>query len=161
MSYFTIRKSIWGKLLGISATGGLVMGVKSTGATLGGSTDVNMAAQMWGPGMTKTLTSADGVTISNSGETYLAAGTTSGSTMFLAAPVAGIRKRIFNLATTATALTINPLGGALILNASSGGGSTTLILCNSTVANSFVTLNGISTALWVVIGKSTAGLVST
>lgn len=158
LSYFTIRKSIFGRILGISSTGGLVMGVKATNTTLAGSSDVSMAAQMWGPGMVETI-SASSATISNYGITIISSDSTAGAAYYIKAPVQGVDKQI-HVFTSATAVSINTTATSIKFNTTLaalgiGGGSTILNVTGpATGTFGAIRLVGLSTTVWSVASHS-------
>lgn len=155
-TFFIQRKSLWGRMFGISSSGGLVMSVKTTSANLAASSDINMAAQMWGPGMF-TQATGTGVTIPNHGFTQVTTGSTAGSTWFLAAPVRNVSKTI-SFVTTSSG-TLVPVSGTILVNGQAGS---TTVNINSTLG--FVTtlaLVGLSTAQWLVTARSGSTSIST
>ena len=161
LTYFTIRKSLFGRLLGISSTGGLVMGVSSTGGGLSGpgSSDVAIAAQMWGPGMVQTIAGgATDTVFKNSGITFLSTGSTATANYFIAAPVKGVSKLIL-IQTSATDVTLQTTATTILLQTSTldyaaAIGTTILKLTNSaTSIYSWLELVGLSTTQWVAVGK--------
>lgn len=158
LPYFTMRKSIFGRLLGISSTGGLVMGVKSTGLTLGGSTDIDRSAQMWGPGMVQSIAAgATATKIRNSGITYFTTGSSAAAVYSMEAPVRGLHKQlVFQL--SSTLVTINTTDVAILFQASSASlsstaGSTALVVTSSDGVNSAAYLVGLSTTQWQLVSR--------
>ncbi len=147
LSFFNIRKSIFGRQLGITSTGGLAMAVPTTKPTLGGSSDISMVAQMWGPGMFSQAT-APGAVINNHGITVITTDSTAGSTWFVAAPVRGVQKTINLVSTSSGTLSAN-VGGVVFVTNTLAGSS--VLGLNSTIgAMISVGLQGLSTARWLV-----------
>jgi hypothetical protein len=146
---FTQRKSIHGRQLGISSTGGIISAVE-------GSTVHGMAAQMWGETMLETISSA-GAAVRNYGITVISSGSTSGTTPFLVGtPAAGVDKQIF-LQTSATLIHLNTTSTAIWFNSTSAigasGGSTVLIAANAAAAGlggESLVLKGLSATVWQV-----------
>lgn len=160
LPFFTPRKSLFGRQLGISSTGGLCMGIKAsaTDFKIGGSTDINLCAQMWGPGMYTRATAA-GAVITNYGFTQVTTDAAAGSTWFLAAPVRGVEKRIFFVTTSSGTLTTTSTLISFLLNGFAGS---TVINVNSTLGN-ITGLNfvGLSTTQWLVAGRFGSTSIST
>lgn len=153
LNHFTVRKSIFGRLLGISSTGGIVAGPQ-------GSTDVSIAAQMWGPGMFTEATSTD-ATLSNSGITVVTSGVTSpGGAFTLRAPAKGVSKEIvFN--TPSSSLTLNTTSTSILFQTTAtflaANGSTVLTILGSTLGLSgSVVLRGLSATKWALVSKTVA-----
>lgn len=150
-SAFTIRKSIHGRLLALSSTGGIVSAA-SPGSTSGTHlTDggVNACAQMWGPGMF-TQATGPGVTINNYGITQITTDSTAGSTWFVAAPVKGVYKTINLISTSSGTLSANTAGVVFVTNTLAGS---SVLGLNSTIgAMISVGLQGMSTLRWFVTG---------
>lgn len=164
LSYFTIRKSIFGRILGISSTGGLVMGVKATNTTLAGSSDVSLAAQMWGPGLVQSIGAGATLTkITNSGITRITTDSTAASGYSVAAPVPGVFKHIIFNGGGSTLITLNTTDATILFfyGSTAGGtaGSTTMVYTSSTLANASATLVGESTLRWAVLHR-TIGTIS-
>lgn len=157
-THFKLKKSLHGRQVGLSSTGGVVTQVE-------GSSDIDNAAQMWGPGMMETL-SSNGAWVSNSGMTVISSGSTSGSSYSVRAPVAGVSKEIF-IYGTATAVTLNTsattigfLTTSAVLQANL---STTLSIAGAAggVGGGVLELRGLSTTLWAVRGRSAGITAST
>jgi hypothetical protein len=146
---FTQRKSIFGRQLGITSTGGLVTAPQ-------GSTVHGQVAQMWGTGMLETVSSA-GSDVRNYGMTVLSSDSTSGtSPFFLQAPVAGVEKEVY-LQTSATLIHLNTTSTLIKINSTSAvnvaGGSTVFIAANAAAAglgHEVLVLRGGSTTAWYV-----------
>jgi len=159
MSYFTIRKSLFGRLLGISSTGGLVMGVSSTGGVGAGSSDVAMAAQMWGPEMQTTITSSI-AQLTNSGVSIVSSAVPVGSPLGIAAPVTGVNKTVvFNTPSSSMTLGATAAGFLFQTTASflAASGSSILTILGSTLGiNGSLTLVGRSSAVWQLTAKTVA-----
>lgn len=162
LSYFTIRKSIFGRILGVSSTGGIVTSANSTGKL--SSSDVTMSAQMWGPGMFQSIGAGATLTkITNCGVTYFTSDTTAAAAYNIAAPVKGVWKQIVTT-TSSTLITINTTAPAIIFQSPSTLGLTLGATVGSTVINlgtaggtgtccSF-RMVGLSTTQWFVTEKT-------
>lgn len=157
-TFFIQRKSLFGRMLGISSSGGLVMSVKTTAVNLAASSDINLAAQMWGPGMFTQATAA-GALIANHGFTQVTTASTAGSTWFVAAPTRGVEKRIFFVTTSSGTLTTTSTLISFLLNGLAGS---TVVNVNSTLGNiTSLALVGLSTTQWLVAGRSGSTSIST
>jgi len=163
LSYFTIRKSIFGRLLGISSTGGLVMGVSSTGGVGAGSSDVAMAAQMWGPEMVQTIGAGATLTkIVNSGVTIFTTASSAAAIYSIDAPVPGVEKKLLFRGLGSTLITLNTTAATIVFHHPATGASvasTTLIYTSSTLAPAAVYMVGESTLIWGIVNK-TMGAIS-
>ncbi len=159
---FTSRKSIHGRQLAISSTGGIISAAGSTGNE--NSTAFNMAAQMWGKALFQTV-SSHGAIISNAGITVISSNSTEGITFDIAAPVQGIHKEL-HIECSATGLKIETTGPAIVFHSSLGigatVGSTVLALSSSAIGLAGnITLRGISTIKWAVTSVAGAGILWT
>lgn len=146
----TMRTSIHGRRLGLSSTGGILAGSS-------GSTEFESIAQMWGNDLIENVILAD-ATISNSGVTVISTGSTSGSSMVVAAPVAGVYKEIV-FQTSATALTFQTTAATIHFNSTlaenSTGGSTTLTIAGAAAGTAGVLImRGLSTTQWQIVSSS-------
>lgn len=158
MTFFIQRKSLHGRMLGISSSGGLVMSVKTTSANLAASSDINMAAQMWGPGMIQTIgAGATATRILNSGLTYFTTGSSAAALYSMAAPAAGVVKTlVFQLASTL--LTLNTTATTILFQTStahlsSTAGSSALTVTSSDGVGTAATLVGLSTTQWLLLSR--------
>lgn len=152
---FNMRTSIRGRRLGISSSGAIINAYGSTGNE---STAYNMAAQMWGPAMFQTVSSA-GATISNTGITVISTDSTSGTTPFiLAAPSKGIEKEI-HIHTSATALALNTNSTSSIfqttLSYGAALGSTTLTIAGVAAGTAgTIILRALTDSAWALKSAS-------
>ena len=96
---FTNRKSIHGRQLALSSTGGIISSAKLSGTH--NSTTYDMAAQMWGAAMVTNITSTGGATLTNAGVDTIAT-TATAATFLIAAPVAGVSKEIYVTSSAST-----------------------------------------------------------
>lgn len=135
------------------------MGVNSTGRL--GSSDVAIAAQMWGPGMIQSIGAGATLTqITNCGITYFTSGTTAAALYSIAAPVAGVSKTLVFM-TSSTLITLNTTAATIIFQGSSlavsaGVGSTALVVTGAATGNAAVaSLVGLSTTQWVLTSRMT------
>ena len=150
-------KSLHGRELGVTSTGGLAQYVNSTG---GGSTAIVSYFQQWGSGHIQSVSSG-GATITNSGITHVTSGSTSGmAAMILSAPVAGVSKEIL-FVTSATALTIETTAAGILfygMTSTAPTGSSVLSIVGSAgalpVRGSWITLKGLDSTSWFVTGKT-------
>ncbi len=159
---FTSRKSIHGRQLAISSTGGIISAAGSTGNE--NSTAFNMAAQMWGKALFQTV-STSGADISNSGVTIISSDSTSGITFDLLAPAQGISKEL-HIQCSATLLKIETTAASIVFHSSLGigatVGSTILSLSSSAIGLAGnITLRGVSTTKWAVTSVAGAGILWT
>lgn len=154
MSDFQKQHSIYGRILGVSSTGGIISNVTSTGGR--GSTAFDMALQGWGKALFETL-SSDGSNIANAGISIFSTDSTSGSTHTLLAPVQGVHKEI-HFHTSATAIGIDTTGGITInttLAEAAGGGSTSVTIVGAAAGiGGCLTLRGLSSTYWSVISHT-------
>ena len=147
-----MQKSIWGRKLGISTTGGIISAVGATGRD---STDFDMTAQMWGVGMIATVTSTIASTLTNYGLVSLTSGSATAITGFdVAAPVAGLMKEI-HIATSASEISFNGTSTAILFGPTAEGGGSTLFLSAANLAGTTIILRGLSATQWAVIGDRT------
>jgi len=157
---FTMRKSLFGRTIGISSSGGLITFVQKDGTKNSSAADI--ALQGWGKGMFETVSSAGSV-MSNCGVTIISTDSTSGtSPIFLGAPVQGVKKEIF-LETSATLITFNTTATTIVVGTTTGvastGGSTALSVSSSAVGISgAIVLRGRSSTKWA-IESYTQGLI--
>ena len=149
---FTMQKSIHGRRLGISSTGGIVSAVNSTG---GQSTAVIAAAQMWGDASIQNTTSTGGATLGNSGQSVINT-TAAAPTFLIAAPVAGVSKEIYIISSAST-ITFGGTSTSQVFMKIGGGaaGSTTLTLTDVSLAGASLYLRGLSATQWGVMHGST------
>ena len=162
---FTKLHSVYGRMLGISSTRGIVAATNSSGAA---STAFVMAAQMWGDAMVQTVSSG-GASIINSGVTIVSTDSTSGmAALVLSPPVAGLSKEII-FQGSATALSLDTSATTILFQTS--GSSLTGILGTTTIsldgdANRLqigghtLTLRGLSGTVWAVLGGMESSRVS-
>lgn len=156
MTFFNVRRSIYGRILGISSSGGIVSGVRSTGITP--SSDINLSAQMWGPGMVQTIAAGATLTkISNSGVTYFTTGSSAAALYSMDAPVKGCFKwLVFSLASTL--VTINTTATTILFQRSTssnaaGAGSSAVAVTSSDGVYTTAALVGLSTTQWAVLHR--------
>ncbi len=150
LSFFNIRKSIFGRQLGITSTGGLAMAVPTTKPTLGGSSDVSLVAQMWGPGMLNTATSTN-ATINNYGVTRVSSAAAAPLALTVLAPAAGVQKEIY--LTTTSSGTLNTTSTLIKFVGSLSGGSTILSFLSTGTVGQLI-MRGMSTTEWAVTAKT-------
>ena len=149
---FTQRKSIHGRELGISSTGGIISAPK-------GETSFDRAAQMWGSGMLETLSTVGA--IKNYGISVLSSGSTSGTAPWtLGPPAVGLYKEII-FATSSTRIVINSTATTILmavassLAISSTVGATTIDISSSAVGTAgTIILRGRSATQWILSSKS-------
>ena len=159
---FKIRTSIHGRRLAITSTAGI--GSLSTDST---SIGVDQVAQMWGGAMVQTVSSG-GAAVVNHGLTVVSSLSTGGmAALVLGTPFAGVRKQL-SFITSASLLTLET-SATTILFASGGSslltdiGSTILTIGSAAFPGIFgtsITLVGLSTTIWSVLGRSSSNLVS-
>lgn len=153
---FTKLHSIYGRMLGISSTGGVISAVTSTGAR--NSTDFGMSFQAWGPEMIETST---GGTLKNVGTSIISTAVSAATTFTLSAPtVAGVLKEIISASSALAVQTIDAgaVGISFLSTGSAASGGSTAIALGSTTTGSVgrkVTLRSASTARWLVLDQST------
>jgi hypothetical protein len=154
---FVMQKSVHGRKLAVSSSGGIVSAVGATGndsATIGG------AAQMWGSNFLETVSSA-GTSLMNCGVSVISSDSTSGASFSLGTPEAGLYKEI-HLQTAATALTLAAPSSTVYINSSlataAAGGSTSVALAGATLGGS-IALRGLSATVWGIV-SNTAGFSS-
>lgn len=147
MPTFVQRTSIHGRRLGISSSGGIT-------SSPSGSTDIDRSAQMWGPGLISSISSAE--TIPNSGVNILSTAAAGALTYTIAAPVAGVRCEVISQ-TTSSGVTLNTTATTINFNSSGGTSSTalTMLLAGGTEGQSVV-LRGLSATQWQVVSRSGA-----
>lgn len=152
---FTKLHSIYGRMLGISSTRGIIQAVTSTGGA--NSTAFDMAAQMWGPALFQTVSTASDV-ISNVGVTIVSTDSVSGSSMAVAAPVQGVYKEIaFQTSATATVLhtTATTIKFNSTLAEAAAGGSTTLTIAGGALGTGgTLVLRGLSSTVWQIVSAT-------
>lgn len=145
MTAFVQRTSIHGRRLGISSSGGIT-------SSPSGSTDIDRSAQMWGPGLITSVSSAD--TIPNSGTNILSTATAAALTYIIAAPVAGVLCEIISQ-TTSSGVTINTTATTINFNSSGGTSSTALVIALAAgTEGQSVVLRGLSATQWQVLSRS-------
>lgn len=147
-----MRTSIHGRRLGLSSTGGILAGSS-------GSTEFNSLAQMWGNDLFEDVSGATGA-ISNSGISVVTTDSTSGSSMPVAAPVAGVYKEIV-FQTSATALVLHTTAATIKFNSTlaeaAAGGSTTLTVAGATAGTGgTLVLRGLSATAWQIVSATVA-----
>ncbi len=155
LSFFNIRKSIFGRHLGITSTGGLAMAVPTTKATLAASSDVSMCAQMWGPGMVQTIGAGATLTkITNFGITHFT-NSSAAALYSIDAPIKGVEKKII-ADTSSTLITINTTATTILFFTSTNvlAGSSALAFGTSDGGHNGVCLVGMSTLRWEVVSKT-------
>lgn len=154
MAAFTKLHSVYGRVLGISSTRGIVQAVGSTG---GASTAFIMAAQMWGDAMTVAVTSTIASTLTNFGFTSVSSGTSTALTGFeIAAPVVGVSKEIY-IDTSASEATFGGTSTAIVFTSVAQGAGSSMFFSAINLAGVGFRMTGISTARWAV-AASTASL---
>jgi hypothetical protein len=151
---FTMQTSLHGRRFGLSSTGGLVSGAGSTGNQ---STAIDAAAQMWGPSMVESHTSA-GDTLKNSGISIISSGSTNGASFVMSAPVTGVYKEV-HFQTSATALTFNTTAVSIFFNSTlaegSSAGSTTLSFAQATAGlGGCLAMRGLSDTVWSIVSNN-------
>ncbi len=155
---FDIRKSIHGRQLGISSSGGIV--TDPAGSTVV-STGIANAAQMWGAGMMVTHTStAAAITLRNYGTNVLSSATSTAIVASIgAAPVLGLYMEILSRS-SATTVTIDSNSTTVVFETTGGTSSTSLtISLASTLGGAngeTVALRGTSATSWHVLHKTGA-----
>lgn len=150
---YTNRKSIHGRQLAISSSGGIIS--DPVGSTIA-STGFGYVAQMWGPGMQISHSStAAAISLENSGVQILSSATSTAVVATVrSAPVIGIQLQVISRSTAAT-VTLET-GSSLLFFLSTAGESTALSMVASTLPEfpRAVTLRGISATEWVVTSKT-------
>lgn len=156
--FFPIRKSVFGRTLAISSSGGIVSAVTSTGGF--GSSDCGLSAQMWGPSLVQTIGAAStGTLVSNCGVTQFTTGSSAAAAYTIDSPVKGVRKTlIFNL--VSTAIYLNTGAANTIFHISSGHtsstlGSTVIAVKSSDGVYTACDMVGLSTLSWYVTNLKT------
>lgn len=160
LTFFNIRKSIFGRQLGITSTGGLAMAVPTTKATLSGSSDVSLVAQMWGPGMFQAIGAGATTTrVVNFGITHFT-NSSAAALYTMDAPVKGVEKKVI-ADTSSTLITLNTTATTILFfcSTTSFAGSTALVFGTSDGGHNGVYMVGLSTLRWEVISK-TAGVTT-
>jgi hypothetical protein len=151
---FQMLTSVFGRRLGISSSGGLVMGAK-------GSTVIDRAAVMTdstGARLNQvceplTAASSSGATISNDGLTTLNHSSATTLAFVLQRPAAGSVKRLASLSTS-SAIVIDTSATTIVFQTSGGASSTSLTFGAANNKGEFAVLVGLSTAKWMAMGKS-------
>ncbi len=150
---FVRRTSIHGRRLGLTSTNGIYGQIVNSTAT-----DADTVAQMWGPGMFETVSSA-GAAIANYGITIVSSDSTSGTTPFLVgAPVQGVYKEI-HFQTSATASALNTTSTTIKFNSTlaeaAAGGTTALTVAGAaTGIGGVIVLRGLSTTAWGIVSHT-------
>ena len=149
---FTKLHSIYGRILGISSSRGIVSAVNSTGDQ---STDFVLSAQMWGDGLTLSTTSTGVATLGNAGVSIIATSATA-ATFSVAAPVAGVSKEIW-INTSASAITFNTTATTVVFKKHGGGagGSTAATLIGANLAGVGILLRGLNSSEFGILTGST------
>lgn len=150
---FNIRTSKHGRQMAISSSGGWVSAFNSTGRM---STAVELAAQMWGPAMHNNVSSTVASTIGNVGITTMTSGSATAITGFeIIAPVQGGYKEI-HIDTSASEISFGGTSTAIIFASTivTANGST-MFVSAANAAGTVITLRGMSTAQWAIIGSTT------
>ena len=147
---FTKLHSVYGRILGISSTRGIVQAVNSTG---GASTAFTMAAQMWGDAMVDAITSTVVSTLSNFGFTSLSSGTATAITFEIAAPVLGVSKEIY-IDTSASEATFGGTSTAIVFTSVAQSAGSSMFFSAINLAGVGISLRGMSTARWAVSGST-------
>ena len=147
---FTKLHSIYGRILGVSSTFGIVSGAKADGSP--GSTAFTMAAQMWGQGMISNISS--GGTLVASGVNILSSAAAAVLTYTMPAPVAGVQTEIIS-DTSSSQITIQTTDVSINFNSSGGTSSTTVTINRAagTKGESFI-VRGLSDTRWQLVSRS-------
>lgn len=150
-------RSIYGRTLGYTSTGGIVSQAGSSGlsATSTSAGVPTMAMQMWGDAMIATTTSTGGATIPNFGQTLINTSATA-ATFLIAAPVAGVSKEIWVIS-SASALTFGGTSTSqtFMKVAGTSAGSTTVTLTDADLSGQLLLLRGLSATKWGIVNGST------
>lgn len=155
MADFQKQHSLYGRILAISSSGGLVSAVSSTGAK--GSTAFDLFYEPMGKAVFENVSGATG-SISNSGISIVTTDSTSGSSMSVAAPAQGFKKEVF-FQTSATALVLHTTATTIKFNSTlaeaAAGGSTTLTIAGGAagIGGSLI-LRGLSTTAWQIVSAT-------
>lgn len=153
----TLLHSIYGRLLGMSSTYGLLIGSK--GSTIFDSLAVtrDSTGALLSPHdePVVTSTSTGGATLTGSGVTVLNTSATA-ATFLLGAPVAGRMAEIYVIS-SASALTFGGTSTSQVFMkvAGTSAGSTTLTLTDADLAGQCLKLRGLSATRWGVLHGST------
>ena len=156
MAFFNMLKSIHGRMLGISSTGGIISNVESTGITQ--STDIDMAAQMWGPGMLQTIgAGATATKILNCGVTYFTTASSAAALYNVDPPAKNCFKwLVFQLSSTLVTLnttsTLISFANSTAHNAASLA-STAVAVTSSDGVYTAALLVGLSTTQYAVLSR--------
>lgn len=156
MSFFNVRHSIYGRILGISSSGGLVSGVRSSG--ISPSTDIAMSFQAWGPAMVQTIGAGATLTVvSNCGVTYFTTGSSAAALYTMQPPVKGVYKQlVFSL--YSTLVTLNTTSTLIMFYTSTGAtgstlGSSALAVTSSDGVYTAAQFVGLSTTQWMLLSR--------
>lgn len=160
---FVRAKSVHGRELGLTSTGGLVSAYGSTGRLTGSFDAIAVMTDSTWARLTPfreplVAASSSGATLSNSGVSLLSSATATARTFSIAAPVAGVYKEIISQA-SASSLIFSATSTAQTFYTSSGvrTGTTSLTLISEpagdgTFGNS-IALRGVSATRWAVISS--------
>lgn len=153
---FTMLKSVVGRRLGLSSTGGILAASESTAldsaAVMRDSTGAVISPHYERVANT---TSTGGATLSAEGVHTINTSATA-ATFLIAAPVAGKLKEIY-IVSSASALTFGGTSTAQVFMkiAGTSAGSTTLTLTDADLAGQALILRGLSATQWGVVSGST------
>ena len=142
---FVVRTSVHGRRLGISSSGGLVLGPR-------GAEDVSQSAEMWGSGLITTSTA-----LVNEGVNVLTG--TGGAQAFTlsGAPAPGVKVEIWSDSSSST-ITIDTTATTINFNSSGGTSSTRITFAVAGAAGAtrgeHVVIRGYTSTRWQVISKS-------
>jgi len=144
MAFFTQRTSIHGRRIGLSSTGGIT-------SSPSGSTDIDRAAQMWGPGLLETST---GGTLSNAGTSVVSTAVTANTTFTLPAPISGLYKEVFCGSSANILVTVESTDAGITFVTDGNGtaaGSSAVVFGSTTTgaAGKGFRARAASTALWL------------
>ena len=150
---FTMRTSIHGRRLGLSSTGGIITGSKPSGA---GSTLIEMAAQMWGPGIQESIAAATAVasTLVNYGISTISSASATAIAFEVARPEIGVYKEI-HIDTSASEISMGGTSTAIIFASTVAvAAASTAFFSRANLAGTVITLRGKSTAEWIFTGST-------